>query len=368
MTGKKTGAPPAAALVRPVATGILIGSAFLLIFLFALHKPAPHGVPVGVVGPVSVSATIPAGSGLDLRTLGSTAQARQEIKHNTIDAAYVVQGGHYQLLVSSAHGSTAYHALEGIFTGIAAAHGAQLQVTDVVPSAPADPNGVSIFYLIFGVTLGAFLFGQTSLATGRHLAVRQKLLQVLAFSVLLGVIAALIARVWIQVLPGSLAAEGGVLVLLAASISVFTLAVTSLLGQNGVPVVIVVGLLLGMAISGAQVPADFLPSGFAFFSSALPPGATVTALRDIAYYDAGQVAGPLLVLVAWLVIGTGVAVAAGRERVARAQAPAPKCAGPTPGSRCSCGRMEIVSRGHGDRMEMQKRRPPDSGESADSSA
>ena len=53
MTGKKTGAPPAAALVRPVATGILIGSAFLLIFLFALHKPAPDGVPVGVVGPVS---------------------------------------------------------------------------------------------------------------------------------------------------------------------------------------------------------------------------------------------------------------------------------------------------------------------------
>ena len=92
MTGKKTGAPPAAALVRPVATGILIGSAFLLIFLFALHKPAPDGVPVGVVGPVSVSETIPAGSGLDLRTLGSTAQARQEIKHNTIYAAYVVQG------------------------------------------------------------------------------------------------------------------------------------------------------------------------------------------------------------------------------------------------------------------------------------
>jgi hypothetical protein len=44
----------------------------------------------------------------------------------------------------------------------------------------------------------------------------------------------------------------------------------------------------------------------------------VTALRDIAYYDADQVTGPLLVLVAWLVIGTGVAVAAGRERVARA--------------------------------------------------
>jgi hypothetical protein len=160
MTGKKTRAPPSGRVGPARRDRDTDRQRLPADFLFALHKPAPRGVPVVVIGPVSVSATIPAGSGLDLRTLGSTAQARQEIKHNTIDAAYVVQGGHYQLLASSAHGSTAYHALEGIFTSIAAARGAQLQVTDVVPSAPADPNGVSIFYLIFGVTLGAFLFGR----------------------------------------------------------------------------------------------------------------------------------------------------------------------------------------------------------------
>ncbi len=322
MTAEKAQAPPpAAALIQPVATGILIGSAFLLIFLFALHKPSPHAVPVGVLGPAGISKTVATDSGLDLRPLSSVAQAQQEIKHNTIDAAYVVQGGHYQLLASSAHTATAYHTLAGMFTAVAAAHGGQLQVIDVVPAVPADPNGVSIFYLIFGTTLGAFLFGQTSFAAGRHLPVRQKMLQMLVFSVGLGVIGTLVARIWIHVLPGSVAAEGGLLILLAAAIGAFTLAVTSLLGDAGVAIATVVGLILGTAISGGPVPANFLPSGFAFFSSALPPGATVTALRDIAYYNAGDAIKPLLVLVAWLVVCLGIvaAVAARRGRSADIQ-------------------------------------------------
>ncbi len=323
MTEGKAEAPPQiAAFIQPIATGILIGGAFLLIFLFALHKPSPHAVPVGVLGPPGITKTVPAGSGLTLRTLSSAGQARQEIKHNTIDAAYVVQGGHYELLASSAHTATAYHTLAGMFTAIAAAHGAQLKLIDVVPAVPADPNGVSIFYLIFGMTLGAFLFGQTSFAAGRHLPVRQKMLQMLVFSVALGVIGTLIARTWIHVLPGSVAAEGGVLILLAAAIGAFTLAVTSLLGDAGVAVATIVGLILGTGISGGPVPADFLPSGFAFFSAALPPGATVSALRDIAYFHAGDAVQPLLVLVAWLVICIGivVAVAARRGRAAHIQA------------------------------------------------
>jgi hypothetical protein len=318
MTDQKAEKPPstAAAFIQPIVTGILIGGAFLLVFLFALHHPSPHAVPVGVIGAPSVSAGIPASDGLALRTLSSTAQAVHEIKQNTIDAAYLVQGGHYQLLASSAHGATAFHTLEGLFTAIAASHGGQLQVTDVLPVAPADPNGVSIFYLIFGMTLGAFLFGQTSFAAGRQLPVRRKLLQLAIFSVVLGVIGILVARAWIHVLPGSLLAEGGVTILLAAAIGAFTLAITSVLADAGVALATIIGLILGTAISGGPVPTDFLPSGFAFLSQALPPGATVTALRDIAYFNGDDAVKPLLILVAWLVVCIGVTLAAARRRPA----------------------------------------------------
>jgi hypothetical protein len=308
-------------IITPIATGILIGTAFLLIFLTALHRPSPHAVPVGVVGPAGTSQSIPASAGLDVRTLTSTTQARQEIKDNTIYAAYVVQDGHYQMLGSSAHGATAYHTLEGIFTGLAASHGAQLQVTDVVPVAPADPNGVSIFYLIFGVTLGAFLFGQNSFATARRLPVKVKLMQMTIFSVVLGIIAVLIARVWIHAAPGPVFAEGGVLILLGAAIGAFTLAITTLLADIGVAIATIIGLILGTAISGGPVPVDFLPSGYGFLASAFPPGATVSALRDIAYYNSGAAVGPLLVLVAWIVVCVLIvfAVSSRRARMAQGQ-------------------------------------------------
>ncbi len=265
---------------------------------------------------------MPAHSGLDLRTLGSVAQARREIKQNTIDAAYVVQDGRYQLLGSSAHGATAYHALEGIFTGVAAARGAQLQVIDVVPAVPADPNGVSIFYLIFGMTLGAFVFGQTIFLVGKRLTAQQKLLATLVFAVVLGVIGGLIAQTWSHVLPGSLLAVGGIMVFLAAAIGAFTVAMTMLLGDGGVAISTITGLILGTAVSGGPVPADFLPSGFAFFSSALPPGATVTALRDIAYYNAADAVRPLGVLTAWLVISVLVILVTGALRGRSARVPA----------------------------------------------
>jgi hypothetical protein len=311
---KARAADNTAAFIQPIATGILIGTAFLLVFLFALHKPTPHAVPVGVVGGPGVIRTLDTGSALALRPLSSTAQARQEIKNNDVYAAYVVQGGHDQLLVSDAHGAIAYHTLTGIFTDIAAARGSQLQVTLVAPAVPADPNGISVFYLIFGITLGAFLFGQTSFAFGRHLPVRQKLVQTLVFSVLLGLIGTAVARLWIHVLPGSPVAEAGILIFLCAAVGAFTLAITTLLKDAGVAIATIVGLILGTAISGGPVPASFLPSGFAFFSSAVAPGAATTALRDVAYFNPGAVTGPLLVLAAWLVVSVAVVLAASARR------------------------------------------------------
>ncbi len=323
------GPPPKVAFIQPIVTGILIGAAFLLIFILALHKPTPHAVPVGVVASPSVVKTLEANktlTGLDLRQVGSVAEAKQQIKNNDIFAAYVVQGSNDQMLVSSAHGAVATRTLIGMFTDVAAANGAQLPVQDVVPVSPQDPNGISLFYLIFGITLGAFLFGQGAYILAKRLSLRRKTGQTLLFSVLLGIVGALVARVWIQVLPGSVAAETGVLILLAAAIAALTLAITALLGDPGVAVATVVALILGTAVSGGPIPANFIPPGFALFSAALPPGAATTALRDIAYFNAGSVTGPLLVLAAWLVGSALVVVVvtnARRRRATQVTAPNP---------------------------------------------
>lgn len=298
------------AFFTPIITGILIGVVFLLIFVPALHKPAPRNVPVGVVG-ASTAELAQRLPGLELRALDDVATAERQIRDGDIFAAYVPG----ELLVSSARGSIATNTIKGMVTRAA---GGDLRVRDLVPAAEADPNGVSIFYLIFGVTLGAFLFGQGSFAVARHLPVRVKLAQTGVFAVALGVAAALIARVWIGLLPGSVLAETGVLILLAAAVGSFTVAVTSLLKDAGVAVATVVALILGTATSGGALPAEFVPAGFSLFSGVLPSGAAVAALRGLGYYDPADAVVPVLVLLAWIAASVGVVFLAGRRPVAPA--------------------------------------------------
>lgn len=327
MADEHTGASPApVAFLTPIITGIMIGVVFLLIFIPALHKPGPHATPVGVVGAAGVTQGLESSgqlSGLKLRTLTDVAQAEKQIKNGDIYAAYV-PGASPQLLVSSAHGAVATRTIEGMFTGVAASTGAQLQVKDIVPISKGDPNGVSLFYLIFGVTLGAFLFGQGSFAVARHLPAKVKMLQTVTFSIVLGVFASLVARVWLQVLPGSIPVETGVLILLAAAVGLFVIAVTNVLKDAGVAVGTIVALILGTASSGGAIPVEFIPPGFAFFAHFLAPGAAISALRDIAYFDSGASVTPILVLLAWIGISVAVIFAtSGRKGPASAQAPAP---------------------------------------------
>jgi hypothetical protein len=304
------GPPPKVAFIQPIVTGILIGTAFLLIFLFALHHPSPRHVPVGVVGaPAGVVSTLNSGGAIDAIPLRDAAQARDQVAKGEVDAAYVAGGQQAQLLVAGARGPLEVRTLSAVFTPIAQQSGATLKEEDVVPIDPDDPNGISVFYLIFGMTLGAFLFGQGSHVIGRRLPLSRKLVQTVLFSAVLAIIATAVTEGWVGALSGNPLAVAGVLFLLAGSIGALTVAITTVLGDIGVAVATIVALIFGTAVSGGAAPADFLPAGFGAFSSWLPPGAAVKALRDIVYFDAGAAVGPVLILLAWLV-GAAVVVAA----------------------------------------------------------
>ncbi|MBO3749425.1 ABC transporter permease [Streptosporangiaceae bacterium NEAU-GS5] len=303
------GPPPKVAFIQPIVTGILIGTAFLLVFLFALHHPSPRHVPVGVVGaPAGVVSTLNSGGAIDAVALRDEAQARDQVAKGEVDAAYVAGAPQAQLLVAGARGPLEVRTLSAIFTPIAEQSGATLKEEDVVPIDPDDPNGISVFYLIFGMTLGAFLFGQGVHAFGKMMPLARKVLQTVVFSAALSIIATAITVGWVGVLPGNALAVGGVMFLLAGSIGALTIAITTILGDIGVAVATIIALIFGTAVSGGAAPADFLPAGFGAFSSWLPPGAAVRALRDVVYYDAGAAFGPVLILLAWIVASAVVVV------------------------------------------------------------
>jgi hypothetical protein len=323
------GPGPVTAFVQPLGIGLLIALAFVLIYLTALHKPQPHNLPVGVVASSGVVAQLQrsisaqAGDAVALRAARDATAARHQGKRGHIVAAYMPGQGRGQgsrLLVAGAQGTAVTQAETGIFTGAAQAQGTRLQVDDVVPLSAADPRGLSGFYVIFGVTLAGFIFGQTSHLYSKRLSLGQRLIQALLFGVLAGLAGALIAGPLLGVLPGPFVALAGILVLLALATALVTMSLTALLGDPGIVLATLLLVILGNATSGGVVAAYFLPGGYRQLSPALPPGATTEALRRVDYFDPGAAFGPVAMLAAWALGGLLLLVSvlvAGRRRRTR---------------------------------------------------
>jgi hypothetical protein len=324
------GPGPVTAFVQPLGIGLLIALAFVGTYLVALHKPQPHHLPVAVVAPPEALAPLQrslstqAGDAVDLRPAADAAAARHQLRDGQVVAAYLPSPGRAdRLLVAGAQGTTVTQAVTGTFTGAAHGHGAGLRVEDVVPLSADDPRGFSGFYVVFGLTLAGFIFGQTSHAYARRLPLGSRLLQALLFAVLAGLAGALLAGPLLGVLPGPLPAVAGVLVLLALATALVTMALTALLGDPGIVVATLVLVILGNATSGGVVAASFLPGGFRQLSPLLPPGAATTALRRVDYFDPGAALGPVVVLAAWALGGLlPLAPTSGRWRVRAAAVPA----------------------------------------------
>jgi hypothetical protein len=326
------GPGPVVAFVQPVAIGLLIALAFLLTYLAALHKPQPHHLPVGVlaspgaVAQLQRSLSTQAGDAVALRPAEDASLARHQVERGQLVAAYLPgqgQGQGSRLLLAGAQGTAVSQTVTGIFTHAAQSQSTKLQVDDVVPLSAEDPRGFSAFYVVFGVTLAGFIFGQTSHAYSRRLPLGQRLVQALVFAVLTGLASALIAGPLLGVLPGSFAALAGILVLLALATALATMSLTALLGDVGIVVATLLLVTLGNATSGGVVPAWFLPGGFRQLSPALPPGAATQAMARVDYFDAAGVLGPVAVLAAWALGGLLLVVAVrGLRRVPPIAVPA----------------------------------------------
>src|SRR5579862_2042227 len=84
---------------RPHVGFVLVSTLFTAIFvalvLSAFHAPSPHGLPVGIVAPATVTGQVEGAldrhqpDGFDLRTYPSAAAARVAIAHADVDGALI---------------------------------------------------------------------------------------------------------------------------------------------------------------------------------------------------------------------------------------------------------------------------------------
>ncbi|MEU6269431.1 hypothetical protein [Saccharopolyspora shandongensis] len=310
-----------ARLVRPpyrnalvlLAIAIPLAALFVASYSVVLGRPMPRDIPAGIVGdaraqPEAVSQLESAtGGALAFRTFDSVSAVRSALGDQSIYAALVLTPGHSQLLLSGASGVSVSRVLQQAADQVSRRVPRPLEIIDVHPLPPSDPQGLVSFY----VTLGATILGFLSMFQLRAHAAQLSLREWLAFLVVLAVLGGLALAVVIGPLLGALPAPFAE-VWLAASLEIaasalFTSAMLVLFGTLAIIPTWVLFIVMGNTSSGGAVAIPLLPGFFAFVGRYLPPGATVNILHAASYFPAAQRSEPFLVLAVWI-LGAAVAL------------------------------------------------------------
>ena len=296
---------------RALAGFIVASAAFAAIFvaltLSAFHAPAPHGLPVGMVGSAAVTghlehavnSAVP--GAFRWHSYPSAASARGGIARRVVDGALLVSGANLRLLVAQAGGTAPAQALTRVF-GIVAAHsGHHLVVADVVPPLFQDTQALSSWFIVLSVLIPSLAAGSASAMAFRRARPLWAVAAPVAAAVVIGVVAAAIADGLAGL--GHYAAIAGLVALFSLAVS----APTAVLGRIWPPLValaLLAFIVFGIPVSGGPANlASFTPGFLRALSPALPLGIAAGAVRNVVYFGGHATAQHVWTLAAWAVAG-----------------------------------------------------------------
>jgi nucleotide-binding universal stress UspA family protein len=321
-----------------VHAGFIMASAafaaiFVAVIVGAFHAPAPHDVPVGIVGSAKLTShaeraldsAVP--GGFSLRDYRSEAAATTAIRQGAADGALVASGKRLRLLVAQGGGNGPMQALIRIFGTLAARSGRQLTVADVVPPLPGDTQALSAFFVVLAVLLPSLAAGSASALVFRRARPAWCVGAPITVAVVLGAVSTGIAD--------GIAGLGHYAVI-AGIVALFSLAVaapTAVLARLWPPLVALAMLafvVLGIPASGGPGNLiSFEPDFARVLGSALPLPAAASAVRDVVYFGGHATSLHVWVLGAWALAGVlGLIVLAALRRPALVAARQPAMPSP----------------------------------------
>ena len=296
---------------RALAGFIVASGAFVAIFvaltLSAFHRPTPHDLPVGIVGPAAVTdqvehaldAAVP--GAFRFRSYPSAASATTGIAHREVDGALVVSGANLRLLVTPAGGTAPAQALSGAFTAVAARSGRQLVVSDVVVPGANDSEALSSWFVVLSVLIPSLAAGSASALAFRRAPRAWAVAAPVAAAVVAGLVAAAIADGIAGL--GHYPAIAGVVALFSLAVAAPT-AVLARIRPPLVALALLVFIVAGIPVSGgAPNLASFTPGFLRVFSPVLPLGVAASTIRNVVYFGGHDTAAYLWTLAAWALAG-----------------------------------------------------------------
>ncbi len=298
---------------------LLFASAGVLVLAFALvgsnvaanHAPKPHHLPLGVIGtPPVVGAEADslghrAPGAYQIHAYTSLAAAKAGILHREVYGA--LRPAPSPLLVVASAASPAVEALlQQVFTAAAKAQGKTLVVRDLVPLPSSDSRGATTFSMLISLLVIAIISSAVIYLLGRHRPPPVRLAAMVALGVCAGLVAALLTNVIVGAFHGHFLAVWGVAALFVLAVGLPIATFQVLVGAGGIAIGAVMFLVIGNPASGGSSAPELLPGFWRALSQLLPPGAAITAMRDVVYFHGHGMTHALLVLGIYAILGATV--------------------------------------------------------------
>jgi hypothetical protein len=337
-------AADARAAARLALGGLVLLFAFTALYVTAFHAPRPKGLDIGFVGTPAQALRAQraldaaADGGFDVRRYPSEAAARAALLDTTVRGVVVAGAPRERVLVAQALGAAPTETVTQALVGLSARTGAPAVVQDLRPLPAGDRRGLSSLFTVIGTLIPSLVFGALLSMVGRRLDARARWTAVAAYAVLAGLVAAFNVDVLVGALPGDFAGIALVCGLLALAVSAAAHGLGHLAGPAGIAFAVVMLMLLGVSTAGGAVTYEFEPGFYGALSQLLPPGAALTAVRNVRYFDWAATLAPLVVLGAWAAGGLALGLLGERygphvRAAARAASAAAPGAPATAGSR-----------------------------------
>ncbi|WP_217135402.1 ABC transporter permease [Streptomyces sp. AC558_RSS880] len=308
---------------RIVAVTLLVPALVALAlwaFAWPAARTAPRDLPLGVAGPTAATAPVEQRlenreGAFDLHHYADEAAAREAVEDREVYGAVVVTAQGPKLLTASAASPVVAQLLQQAVTHQASASGSEVTTVDVAPAAEGDPRGAVLNTSVLPLALAGIGAGTAVTLLGLRGA--RAVAALAGSAALVGAVAAALAQSWLDAVPGNWWTVAGTFALAALAMGAAVAGLSALIGRAGIALGGFVIMLLGNPFSGASSAPEMLPEPAGAIGQWLPPGAGVSLLRSVSFFDGAAAAGPALTLTWWAALGLG-AVLLGRAMEERA--------------------------------------------------
>ena len=295
---------------------LFLAAGMALAYLGAFGHPAPHHLPVAVVGTTPQAEVFAqtlndsAPDELDVRTVADADAARSLVRDRDVVAAYEATATDATLYVSSAASDTTASVVQKVFLPVAYQQQLPVKVEDVVPSGEGDPTGQGLFFLLVALSVGGYASAAAISAVVS--AARTGLATRLGIAVVTAGVVAAIGAVVVGPVYGIVDHAIWPLWLLSwlyvSTVVVMGVGLHPLLRHWTTPVLTMLFVMLNFTSSGGVFAAALVPSFFSGLSTFWNGAAWLHAAQTTVYFPGQGIGRDLLVLALWLVAGLLVAL------------------------------------------------------------